>query len=140
MNLTVRAGEIVGLAGVEGNGQREPGRRHRGHAQGRRWSVHLGTEDVTGKSPHHIHAAGVGHVPEDREKHGLVGGYSIADNLSSTVSTSRSSPTAGCATSGRSTNAEAYVKGVRHPHVGHPGDRGQPLGWATSRRSSSPVR
>lgn len=81
MNLTVRAGEIVGLAGVEGNGQRELVEAIAGMRKVVSGSVHLGTEDVTGKSPHHIHAAGVGHVPEDREKHGLVGGYSIADNL-----------------------------------------------------------
>ena len=81
MNLTVRAGEIVGLAGVEGNGQRELVEAIAGMRKVVSGTVHLGTEDVTGKSPHHIHAAGVGHVPEDREKHGLVGGYSIADNL-----------------------------------------------------------
>jgi simple sugar transport system ATP-binding protein len=39
------------------------------------------TDDITTAQPHHVHAAGVGHIPEDREKHGLVAGYSIADNL-----------------------------------------------------------
>ena len=38
-------------------------------------------QDALGKSPHHIHAMGVGHVPEDRETDGLVGPYSVADNM-----------------------------------------------------------
>ncbi len=41
----------------------------------------LGDLDLTRANPHETHHAGVGHIPEDREKHGLVGSYSIADNL-----------------------------------------------------------
>jgi ABC-type uncharacterized transport system ATPase subunit len=41
----------------------------------------LGDLDLTKANPHQTHHAGVGHIPEDREKHGLVSAYSIADNL-----------------------------------------------------------
>ena len=41
----------------------------------------LGDLDLTKANPHQTHHAGVGHIPEDREKHGLVATYSIADNL-----------------------------------------------------------
>ena len=41
----------------------------------------LGDLDLTKANPHQTHHAGVGHIPEDREKHGLVASYSIADNL-----------------------------------------------------------
>ena len=44
-------------------------------------SVHLGADDITKSNAHDTNNAGVGHVPEDREKHGIVGGWSIADNL-----------------------------------------------------------
>ncbi len=95
VSLRVRAGEILGVAGVEGNGQHElveaitglrkvdsgtirlfdeparPGRSKAGTRQ----------EDLTRSNPHQVHAAGVAHIPEDREKHGLVAGYTIADNL-----------------------------------------------------------
>ncbi len=41
----------------------------------------LGDLDLTKANPHETHHAGVGHIPENREKHGLVGSYTIADNL-----------------------------------------------------------
>ncbi len=81
LELSVRANEIVGVAGVEGNGQRELVEAITGirHPDGGRISI-LGT-DTTTASPRHIATMGVAHVPEDREKDGLVGTYSIADNL-----------------------------------------------------------
>lgn len=82
MSVSVRAGEIVGLAGVEGNGQREFVEAIAGMRKVVSGSVVLkGTLDVTKADPFATHAAGVGHIPEDREKHGLVAGYSLADNL-----------------------------------------------------------
>lgn len=82
MNVTVRAGEIVGIAGVEGNGQREFVEAVAGMRPVVSGRIMLNqTDDITTAQPHHVHAAGVGHIPEDREKHGLVAGYSIADNL-----------------------------------------------------------
>ena len=84
-DLEVRAGEIVGLAGVEGNGQRELVESIAGMRPSVAGSVHLGfgsdSVDITRAGARDTNNAGVGHVPEDREKHGIVGGYSIADNL-----------------------------------------------------------
>jgi simple sugar transport system ATP-binding protein len=77
----VRAGEVFGIAGVAGNGQDElvealVGLRH--VAGG---SVKLGGRDVTGHSPRDLHQAGVGFVPGDRHRFGLVLAFPITDNL-----------------------------------------------------------
>ena len=81
VDLEVRSGEIFGIAGVEGNGQRELveaicGMRLR--AKGEVLVNGAATKDM---HPHAVHEAGVSHIPEDREKHGLVSSYSISDNL-----------------------------------------------------------
>ena len=81
MSFEVRAGEIFGIAGVGGNGQDElvgaiTGLRHP-HA-GR---VSLAGQDVTGAEPRRLHRLGVGFVPGDRQRFGLVMSFSIADNL-----------------------------------------------------------
>ena len=81
VNLQVRAGEIVGIAGVEGNGQRELVEALTGLRPSQAERFTISGEDARGQTPHEIHAMGVGHVPEDREKDGLVGPYSVADNL-----------------------------------------------------------
>ena len=81
VSLEVRAGEIFGIAGVEGNGQRELVQSLTGLRKCSATRVTVLGQDALGKSPHAIHAMGVGHVPEDRETDGLVGPYSIADNL-----------------------------------------------------------
>jgi simple sugar transport system ATP-binding protein len=81
VSLQVRAGEIFGIAGVEGNGQRELVQALTGLRKCTAERVTVLGQDALGKSPHHIHSLGVGHVPEDRETDGLVGPYSIADNL-----------------------------------------------------------
>ncbi len=80
-NLTVNAGEIVGVAGVEGNGQRELVEAIAGMRRPVKGAIALGGVDITLANPYQTHAAGLGHIPEDREKHGLVSDYSIADNL-----------------------------------------------------------
>jgi simple sugar transport system ATP-binding protein len=81
VDLTVRAGEIVGIAGVEGNGQTELVEALTGLAQIAGGRVLLGDADVTGAAPRQIAEAGVGHVPEDRHKYGLVLAHTLADNL-----------------------------------------------------------
>lgn len=81
VSLSVRAGEILGIAGVEGNGQRELVQAVTGLRPSTSQVLKLNGQDARGSSPHAVHAMGVGHVPEDREKDGLVGLYSIADNL-----------------------------------------------------------
>lgn len=80
-NLRIRAGEIVGVAGVEGNGQRELVQAIAGMRRPRSGRVTVAGRDITSSHPFAVHDAGVGHIPEDREKHGLVSGHTIADNL-----------------------------------------------------------
>ncbi len=80
-SLTVRAGEIVGVAGVEGNGQRELVECIAGMRPPVDGRIDLVGRDITKASPYATHAAGVGHIPEDRERHGLVSAYALADNL-----------------------------------------------------------
>ena len=81
VSLSVRSGEIVGIAGVEGNGQRELVEALTGLRPCKAQALTVEGRSTLGSSPHAVHAMGVGHVPEDREKDGLVGPYSIADNL-----------------------------------------------------------
>ena len=81
VDLDVRAGEILGIAGVEGNGQRELVEAITGMRPPIRGRITIDDEDIAGWSPRKVASAGVGHVPEDRAKHGLVGAFSVADNL-----------------------------------------------------------
>jgi len=81
LELEVRSGEILGIAGVEGNGQRELVEALAGMRTPLAGSVEILGHDTTGWSPRRVEMLGVGHVPEDRAKHGLVGTYPITDNL-----------------------------------------------------------
>lgn len=81
LSLSVREGEILGIAGVQGNGQTELVAALNGLC-----SIHAGTVKLDGKNlvehtPRQILECGVAHIPEDRIRHGLVREYSIADNL-----------------------------------------------------------
>lgn len=81
LDVEVRAGEIFGIAGVEGNGQRELVETICGMRPATGGQVEMLGQDSTGWSPRKINALGVAHVPENRNKHGVVAQYSIADNL-----------------------------------------------------------
>lgn len=81
VSLTVRAGEIYGVAGVQGNGQRELVEALAGMRKIDQGSVAILGTDTTRASPRTIHDLGVAHVPEDREHHGSVSEYPIYDNL-----------------------------------------------------------
>lgn len=81
VSLTVHAGEIVGVAGVQGNGQREFVEALTGLRSLKSGTVHVDGVDASGASSRAVSEMAVAHVPEDREKDGLVGGYSVADNL-----------------------------------------------------------
>ncbi len=81
LNLDVRAGEIVGVAGVEGNGQRELVEAITGLRGVISGSIILDGTDISGRPPRQISIMGVAHIPEDREKFGLVGAHTVADNL-----------------------------------------------------------
>ena len=80
-SVEVRAGEIFGVAGVEGNGQREIVEAITGMRRSTGGNVTVLGHDTTKMSPRQITELGVSHIPEDRNKHGLVGSYSVADNL-----------------------------------------------------------
>ncbi len=81
VSLEVRAGEILGIAGVQGNGQTELIEAitrlrtiYSGH-------VIINGHDVTHASPRTVTETGVGHVPEDRQKNGMVLAFPVKDNL-----------------------------------------------------------
>ncbi len=81
LGLEVRAGEILGIAGVQGNGQREFVEALTGLRHVEAGKVEIDGIECTNASPRTITELGVAHIPEDREKHGLVMPYSIADNM-----------------------------------------------------------
>ncbi len=79
--LEVRPGEIVGVAGVAGNGQSELAQVLAGLARPDRGSVRLGELDLGQLSPREVRAAGVAYIPEDRRTEGVVGALSVMENL-----------------------------------------------------------
>ena len=81
VDLEVRRGEIVGIAGVQGNGQRELVEALTGLRKVEEGTVTIDGEVSTHLSPRNITEMGVAHIPEDREKHGLVMAYSLSDNM-----------------------------------------------------------
>src|SRR5262249_23003662 len=80
-SLTVAGGEIVGVAGVQGNGQTELIEALAGLRPVERGTIWRRGTAVTGQSPRALREGGLAHVPEDRQRTGLVGAYSLADNL-----------------------------------------------------------
>ncbi|MDO4594040.1 MAG: ABC transporter ATP-binding protein [Tissierellia bacterium] len=81
LNLNLRKGEILGIAGVDGNGQSELIDAITGMRKIESGSVILNNNDITNKSPREIIDLGMNNIPEDRQKRGLVLDYSIAYNL-----------------------------------------------------------
>jgi general nucleoside transport system ATP-binding protein len=81
LSLEVRAGEILGIAGVEGNGQNELVEAIVGLRKPRSGSILLGGRDITQASTHSTLEAGLGFIPADRQRMGIVLELPIADNL-----------------------------------------------------------
>jgi simple sugar transport system ATP-binding protein len=81
VSLQIRRGEIVGIAGVQGNGQTELVAAVTGLIQPLHGTIVVAGADITGQGTNRAIAAGMGHIPEDRQQHGLVLSYSIADNM-----------------------------------------------------------
>ncbi len=79
--FALRAGEALGVAGVEGNGQRALLELVAGVARCDEGTITLGGADVTGATVASRRAAGLGWVPEDRERRGLLSTLSVAENL-----------------------------------------------------------
>lgn len=81
VSLDVRAGEILALAGVQGNGQTELVEAIAGMRRVESGTITLNGRDITNVSPRKALDAGLGHIPEDRHRDGLVLSMSVADNL-----------------------------------------------------------
>ncbi|NND74996.1 MAG: ABC transporter ATP-binding protein [Ilumatobacter sp.] len=81
VDFTVHAGEIVGVAGVQGNGQTELVEALTGLREILGGSVQVDGVDLTDSSPREVHQAAVAHIPEDRQRSGLVGAFTVAENM-----------------------------------------------------------
>lgn len=81
LSLEVRRGEILGIAGVQGNGQTELVEAITGLREVPSGRIYIEGQDVTHYSPRQITEAGVAHVPEDRQRDGMVASFPIKDNL-----------------------------------------------------------
>lgn len=80
LNLTVRAGEIVGIAGIDGNGQSELIEAITGLRKVKQGQILVNGQDITNHTPRFVTESGVGHIPQDRHKHGLVLNFSVGYN------------------------------------------------------------
>jgi simple sugar transport system ATP-binding protein len=81
VSFEVHSGEIVGIAGVQGNGQTELVEALTGLRKATSGVIALDGKDLTHSNPRERHQMGMAHIPEDRQRQGLVGGLSVAENL-----------------------------------------------------------
>jgi len=81
VSFSVREGEILGIAGVAGNGQRELEEVITGLRKATKGKVIIRGKDMTNRAPKEFIDWGVGHIPEDRLERGLVMDFSVAENL-----------------------------------------------------------
>src|SRR5919201_1675086 len=81
VSFTVRAGEILGVAGIDGNGQTELIDAITGLRRPQSGHVRLAGEDVTGATARRILDRGLSHIPEDRHLRGLVLDFTLAENI-----------------------------------------------------------
>ena len=81
LSLTVRSGEIVGIAGVDGNGQSELIEAITGLKKVTDGKIKLKNKEIQNLKPRKITESGIAHIPQDRHKHGLVLDYTIGENM-----------------------------------------------------------
>lgn len=81
VNLEVRRGEIVCIAGIDGNGQTELVRAITGLEHTKEGKIYLNNEDITDETIRNRTLKGMAHIPEDRHRHGLVLDYSLEYNM-----------------------------------------------------------
>jgi ABC-type uncharacterized transport system ATPase subunit len=81
LTFRVRAGEILGIAGVQGNGQTELCEALMGLLPATSGSVHLNDRDITGITPQARLRGGIGYIPEDRQQDGLVSSFPVSENI-----------------------------------------------------------
>jgi ABC-type uncharacterized transport system ATPase subunit len=81
ISFRVRAGEILGIAGVQGNGQTELCEALMGLLPVDSGTVHLNGRDITGITPQARLRGGIGYIPEDRQQDGLVSSFPVSENI-----------------------------------------------------------
>ncbi len=81
ISLDIRKGEVVGIAGVEGNGQSELSDVLCGMDTFSSGEVRINNQDIAGKTVHEIRQMGLAYIPEDRMRHGCAADLSIKDNI-----------------------------------------------------------
>lgn len=81
LNFSVKSGEIVGIAGVQGNGQTALVEALAGLREVVGGSIHFAGEDITKASPRARHKMGIAHIPEDRQRTGIIPGFTVAENM-----------------------------------------------------------
>ncbi len=81
VNLDLRAGEILGLAGIDGNGQRELAELITGFIKQDSGEVHLRGKEISKLSIRERTFEGISHIPQDRHKHGLVLDFKLSENI-----------------------------------------------------------
>ncbi|MBC8365516.1 MAG: ABC transporter ATP-binding protein [Actinobacteria bacterium] len=81
LSLEIRSGEILGIAGVSGNGQRELAEAIAGLRAPAAGRVLVDGRDVTGAHPSEVRSAGLAYVPEERMRDGVVGEFTVAENV-----------------------------------------------------------
>jgi simple sugar transport system ATP-binding protein len=81
VSFEIRSGELVGIAGVAGNGQRELAEAIAGLRAPASGSIRLNDTELAGRGPAAIRSAGLGYVPEERMRDGVVADFSVAENL-----------------------------------------------------------
>ncbi|WP_110250609.1 ABC transporter ATP-binding protein [Streptohalobacillus salinus] len=81
LNLEVKSGEIVGIAGIDGNGQSELIEAITGLRKSESGEIKLNNKSLMHLSPRKVTESGVAHIPQDRHKFGLVLDYPIAENM-----------------------------------------------------------
>lgn len=81
VSFDVRSGEVVGIAGVQGNGQSELIEALTGLRTSASGTVAFEGRDVTRASPRDLHAMGVAHIPEDRLRSGIITSFTVAENM-----------------------------------------------------------
>lgn len=81
VSFEIRAGEILAIAGVQGNGQTELTETLIGLRHGAKGSVKLNNEELLSKSVRERIDAGISYIPENRSRDGLISGFSVAENL-----------------------------------------------------------
>lgn len=81
LSFEVREGEILGIAGVDGNGQTELIQAISGLRDVNQGSIELVGVDIANKAPRYITETGLGHIPEDRHRYGLILDLALEDNM-----------------------------------------------------------